>query len=64
MVLGCGRSGSGARMVSRRILKKGESKHASLSWDSIIANETSHVQNFHRRFPFPKAQQVSRKLAA
>jgi len=54
----------GARMVSRSILKKGEGKNASLSWDSIIANETLDVQKFHRLFPFAKAQQLSRNLAA
>ena len=54
----------GARMVSRRILKKGQGKHASLSWDSMIANENSQVQAYHRRFPSQKAQQLRENLAA
>lgn len=41
-----------ARMVSRRILKKGEGKFATLSWDSMIAGEPD--QEMHRRFPIKK----------
>jgi len=42
----------GARMVSRRILKKGDGKFAKISWDSMIAGEPDKER--HRRFPFEK----------
>ncbi len=40
----------GARMVSRRILKKGEGKFAKLSWDKMTAGEPD--QKPHKSFPF------------
>jgi hypothetical protein len=54
----------GARMVSRSILKNGEGKCASLSWDSMITNETPQVQAFHRQFLTPKLQPLRGSLAA
>jgi len=42
----------GARMVDRRILKKGKGKFATLSWDSMISGEPD--PEIHRSFPIKK----------
>lgn len=42
----------GARMISRRTLKKGASKYAKITWDAMVAGEP-HPE-YHQQFPFKK----------
>lgn len=49
-----------ARMVDRGMLKKGEGKVATLSWDSMIANEKD--QDIHRSFPIKKVPPKSKAV--
>jgi hypothetical protein len=42
----------GARMISRRTLKKGAGKYAEITWDAMVAGEP-HPE-YHQRFPFKK----------
>jgi hypothetical protein len=49
-----------ARMVDRAVLSKGKGGYATLSWDSMVANEKE--QELHRNFPMKKAAPQKKPL--
>ncbi len=46
----------GARMISRKTLRKSTGKWAKITWDAMIAGEPEAEQEIHRYFPLKKFQ--------